>query len=385
MPWKETCVMDERMRFIIRLKDGESMSELCREFGISRKTGYKISRRYELEGLNALENRSSRPENLANLTDPKIKKLIVEMREKRPTWGAKKIIARLHKDHHNLHFPSRITAHAILVRHGLVKSKKKRLRARLSGTERSQSQKPNDLWCADHKGQYLLRNGRLCYPLTISDHYSRFLFALEALESTKGALAKPVFEMVFEEHGLPNTILSDNGPPFASSKSIFALSKMSVWWMRLGIRVERIDPGHPEQNGRHERIHLNVQNEVVPKAEADLLLEQEHLENWRKDYNVRRPHEALENKTPSEVYRPSERAYKRELPEFAYPTADTVIGVNRTGHTNFLGTSFFISEALAGQLLAVKEQEDDSWTLSFMDLELGVIDTHEGIFIRGDI
>lgn len=385
MPWKETRVLDEKIKFIARLRDGDGMSELCREFGISRKTGYKLARRFELEGLNALSDRSRRPERLANLTDPKVQRLIVDLRQKRPTWGASKLLARLRRDHPEHVFPSRITVHNILARHGLVIPRARRRKGNCRGTVLAPGQRPNELWCADHKGQFLLGSKKYCYPLTISDHCSRFLLALDGLPSTKGQYAKPVFQMAFEEFGLPERMRTDNGPPFASSKSLFNLSTLSVWWMRLGISIERIEPGHPEQNGRHERIHLNIEKELVCHARDDFFGQQECFELWREDYNTNRPHEALSMKTPSEVYTPSSRPYPAELPEPDYSNCDKILPVTHCGSLCYgNGRRVFLSEALCDQTIGLKEEEDDFWSVRFMDLELGYLDTHEGVFHRGD-
>ena len=245
MPWKECSVMDERLRFIARLLDGEAMSDVCREFGISRKTGYKIFDRYKEHGLEALTDRCRRPVRYANQLPPQIESLIVTCKHNKPHWGARKIrellVRRLDGD---IRVPAKSTIHATLHRHGLVKAAG-RPRHRATGTPLSAGAAPNALWCADYKGEFKLGNGQYCYPLTVTDQASRFLLLCEALESTRENLAITAFEQLFLERGLPQAIRSDNGVPFASPNGLFNLSKLSVWWLRLGLEIERIKPGHP--------------------------------------------------------------------------------------------------------------------------------------------
>src|SRR3984893_7828531 len=244
MPWKESSVMEERLRFVARLLDGEPMTDMCREFGISRKTGYKIFDRYKEHGLEALTDRSRPPVRYANQLPQQIESLIVNFKRNKPHWGARKIrellVRRLAGD---VRVPAKSTIHAVLDRHGLVKRMRK-TRNRAHGTPLSEGAAPNDLWCADFK----LGNGRYCYPLTVTDHASRFLLLCEALDSTREELAITAFERLFRERGLPLAIRSDNGVPFASPNALFNLSKLSVWWLRLSIAIERIKPGHPSGN-----------------------------------------------------------------------------------------------------------------------------------------
>ncbi len=262
MPWKESSIMDERMRFIIRLKDGESMSSLCREFGITRRTGYKILDRYEECGLEGLHDRARRPVRYANQLPAQIEAAIVAAKREKPHWGARKIRERLlRKLPNEIKVPACSTIHAILDRHQLVTRPKLR-RTKAEGTPLSIGSKPNDLWCTDYKGEFQLGNKQYCYPLTVTDHASRYLFLCEAMESNKEQPAFTAFERLFQERGLPLAIRSDNGVPFASPNALFNLSKLSVWWLRLGISIERIKPGHPEQNGRHERMHLTLKKKL---------------------------------------------------------------------------------------------------------------------------
>src|SRR5215471_6116306 len=244
MPWKESSVMDERMRFVIRLRDGETMAALCREFGISRKTGYKIFERYEQCGVEGLSDRTRRPFRYANQLPAQVEAAIVSAKREKPHWGARKIRERLlRRLPHAIKVPAASTIHAVLDRHGLVQPMGPR-RNRAQGTPLSQGLLPNDLWCTDYKGEFQLSDRRYCYPLTVTDYSSRFLLLCEALESNREELAFPAFERLFQERGLPRAIRSDNGVPFASPHGLFQLSKLSVWWLRLGISIERIRPGH---------------------------------------------------------------------------------------------------------------------------------------------
>jgi transposase InsO family protein len=294
--------MDERLRFVARLLEGEQMSLLCREFGISRKTGYKIYDRYKETGLEGLTDRSRRPVRYANQLPPQVEAQIVEFKRNKPHWGARKIrellIRRLAGD---VRVPAKSTIHAVLDRHGLVK-RMGRVRHRATGTPLSSGQAPNDLWCADYKGEFKLGNKTYCYPLTVTDHASRYLLLCEALDSTRESLAFTAFERLFRERGLPHAIRSDNGVPFASPNSLFSLSKLAVWWLRLGIGIERIKPGHPQQNGRHERMHLTLKKEATRPPGMNSLQQQAKFDAFIEEFNTERPHEAIAMKCPAEVY-----------------------------------------------------------------------------------
>jgi len=295
--------MDERLRFVARLLDGEAMSKVCREFGISRKTGYKIFDRYKEQGLEALSDRSRRPIRYANQLAPQVETLIVSFKRDKPHWGARKIrellVRRLDGD---FRIPAKSTVHTVLCRHGLVKTLSPP-RNRAAGTPLSQGGAPNDLWCADFKGEFKLGDGRYCYPLTVTDHASRYLLLCEALESTRENLAVTAFDRLFRERGLPLAIRSDNGVPFASPNALFNLSKLSVWWLRLGIAIERIKPGHPQQNGRHERMHLTLKKEATRPPGMNSLQQQARFDDFMKEFNEERPHEAPDMKRPARPLR----------------------------------------------------------------------------------
>lgn len=369
--------MDERVRFVARVLDGEGMSEVCRSFGISRKTGYKIFNRYKEHGLIALEDRSRRPWRYANQLPHQVESLIVTIKREKPNWGARKIrellIKRLNGD---VRVPAKSTVHAVLDRHGLVKRASKAKRNKAMGTALSAVSAPNALWCADFKGEFKLGNRKYCYPLTVTDQASRFILMCEALESTKEATAFTAFERLFQEHGLPDAIRTDNGLPFASPNGLYNLSKLSVWWLRLGIAIERIKPGKPTQNARHERMHLTLKKEACRPAQMNTLQQQARFDDFVSEFNAERPHEALEMKTPGDLYRPSRRPYEG-LPEVAYPLHDRDILVTACGRICMHRKKINISTVMAGQRLGIKEVDDAIWLVSFMAYDLGYIDLEQ--------
>jgi len=368
--------MDERMRFIIRLKDGESMASLCREFGISRKTGYKIFERYEECGLEGLSDRTRRPFRYANQLPEQLEAAIVAAKREKPSWGARKIRERLlRRLPHAVKVPASSTIHAVLDRHGLV-SRARRSRTRAEGTPLSEGLSPNDLWCTDYKGEFMLADKRYCYPLTVTDHASRYLLLCEAMESNAEKPAFTAFERLFKERGLPQAIRSDNGVPFASPNGLFNLSKLSVWWLRLGIRIERIRPGHPQQNGRHARMHLTLKKEATRPAGANILQQQAKFDVFIEEFNNERPHEALAMKCPAEVYQPSTRPYQG-IPEPHYPFHDRTVMVTSCGRLCLYRKKINLSVCLAGQAVGIKEVDDGIWLVSFMQYDLGYIDLEE--------
>ena len=372
MPWKECSVMEERMRFVLRRLDGEPMSDLCREFGISRKTGYKLISRYNSCGVEGLSDRSRRPYRHANQLPVQIETLIVRLKQDRPSWGAPKIKERLARLYPDVHSPAISTVHAVLDRHGLVKRRTRR-RNRATGTALSRPLQPNDLWCADYKGEFMLADRRYCYPLTITDFASRYLFACEALATTKEVYAFPVFEAAFKEFGLPKAIRTDNGVPFASPNALFGLSRLSVWWLRLGIEIERIKPGHPQQNGRHERMHLTLKLETTKPAGNNFLQQQAKFDDFIDCYNNERPHQALNMRCPAELYVSSARIY-RGLPDLAYPLHDKTVTVTTCGRICFNRQKINLSQVFAGQNVGIKQVSDRIWLVTFMDYDLGYFD-----------
>ena len=377
MPWRECQVMDERMRFVARRLEGESMTALCEEFGISRKTGYKIFQRYRQVGVQGLSDRSRRPNRHANQLSVVVEKTIVGLKREYPSWGAPKIRERLKQRWPAISCPAISTVHAVLDRHGLVRRRRRRVRVRATGTRLSHPLAPNRLWCADYKGEFLLTNQRYCYPLTITDFASRYVIACEALSTTKERYAFTVFERAFQEFGLPEGIRTDNGVPFASAHALYGLSKLGVWWLRLGIALERIAPGHPEQNGRHERFHLTLKNEATRPAGDNVLQQQARFDTFVHHYNHERPHQALDMATPASRYQASTRPY-RGVDELEYPTHDWTAVVTHCGRICYQGRKINVSQVFAGQKVGVRQADDHIWLVSFMDYDLGYFDDEVG-------
>jgi putative transposase len=365
--------MDERVRFVARLLEGETMAVLCEEFGISRKTGYKIFRRYEQAGVRGLTDRSRRPYRHANQLPMAVEKTIVRLKKEYPTWGAPKIRERLRQRYPEVHCPAISTVHAVLDRHGLVRRRRRRPRRIATGTRLSWPTTPNALWCADYKGEFVLGNRRYCYPLTVSDFASRYLLVCEALSNTQERYAFPVFERAFEEFGLPAAMRTDNGVPFASAHALYGLSKLAVWWLRLGIRLERSAPGHPEQNGRHERLHLTLKTDATRPAAVNVLQQQAKFDQFIHRYNHERPHQALDMKPPSSLYTPSTRPY-RGLEELDYPYHDWTAVITTCGRICYQRRKINVSQVFAGQTVGVKQVDDHLWLVTFMHYDLGYFD-----------
>jgi putative transposase len=375
MPWKECKRMDERLRFIARLLEGEKMAPLCREFGISRVTGYKIYERYKECGLDGLNDRSRRPYRQANKLPFQIERCILGIKREHPSWGAPKIRDKLLREFSMFKPPAVSTLHAVLDRHGLV-TRRKRRRYKAEGTPLSSATEANGLWCADYKGEFRLGDRQYCYPLTITDYRSRYLLACEGVTSTKADFAFSIFERVFKEFGLPCAIRTDNGTPFASPHALFGLSKLSVWWLRLGIRLERIKPGCPQQNGRHERMHLTLKKETTKPAAFNFLQQQERFDRFVDIYNNDRPHQALGGAYPGDLYTPSPRVY--EPPgEPEYPFHDRTARVTRCGRICIGKRKINLSQVFAGQILGLREVDDQIWLVSFLDYDLGFFDNKE--------
>ena len=372
MPWKECHVVDERLRFIARLLDGEQMAALCSEFGISRKTGYKIYDRYKDCGVHGLTDRSRRPYRHANQLPMAIEKGIVRLKREYPTWGAPKIRERLRRRYPEVQCPAISTVHAVLDRHGLV-TRRRRRRYHPEGTTLSRPTQPNDLWCADYKGEFMLADRRYCYPLTVTDFATRYLITCEALSTTQEIYAFSVFERAFKDFGLPQAIRTDNGLPFSSAHALYGLSKLSVWWLRLGIQIERIKPGHPEQNGRHERMHLTLKMEATKPAAANFLQQQARFDAFIDRYNHERPHQALGMQVPGERYARSPRLY-RALADLDYPFHDWTATVTTCGRICYNGRKINLSQVFAGQNVGVRQVSDPIWLVTFMHYDLGYFD-----------
>jgi putative transposase len=372
MPWKECHVVDERLRFVARLLDGEQMAGLCQEFGISRKTGYKIYDRYKDHGALGLTDRSRRPYRHANRLPLPIEAQIVRLKREYPSWGAPKIRERLRRKYPDLRCPAISTVHAVLDRHGLVERRVRR-RYQARGTVLSRPLQPNELWCADFKGEFMLADRRYCFPLTITDFATRYLLRCEALTSTKESTAFTVFERTFQEFGVPAAIRTDNGIPFGCGNALYGLTRLSVWWLRLGIGLERIKPGHPEQNGRHERMHLTLKREATKPAAPNFLQQQARFDAFVVRYNDERPHEALAMRVPADDYVRSSRPY-RGLGELEYPFHDWTAIVTTCGRICYEKRKVNLSTVFAGQKVGVAQVSEHIWLVTFMDYDLGYFD-----------
>jgi putative transposase len=364
--------MDERLRFVARLLEGEKMAPLCAEFGISRKTGYKIFDRYKDCGVAAFTDRSRRPYRQANRLPPQLEAVIVRLKREYPGWGAPKIREKLRRQSTAPHLPAISTVHAVLDRYGLVRRRRRRRHA-ATGTALSRPTEPNALWCADYKGEFMLGNRQYCYPLTVTDFASRYLLTCEALSTTQEKFAFTAFERTFKEFGLPQAIRTDNGIPFASGHALYGLSKLSVWWLRLGIQIERIQPGQPQQNGRHERMHLTLKKEATKPAAANVLQQQGRFDTFVQQFNQDRPHQALGMKVPADLYVRSPRIY-RGLEELAYPFHDATFTVTQCGRICFKGRKVNLSHVFAGQNVGVTQVGERIWLVTFMQYDLGYFD-----------
>jgi putative transposase len=373
MPWKETSVMDERMRFVGRLLSGEKMAPLCREFGISRVTGHKIWNRYKEDGARGVYSRSRAPHKHPNQLPFEVEQLIVRLKKEKPRWGAPKIRELVLRRYPDIKLPATSTVHCVLDRHGLVNKAKKRSKHRAIATYLSIPEKPNDLWCTDFKGQFKMKNNNYCYPLTLTDFASRFVISCEALSSTQADPCFAVFEEAFKQYGLPLAIRSDNGSPFASGNSCWNLTRLSVWWIRLGIKLERIEPGNPQQNGRHERMHRTLKLETTKPALGNLLQQQERFDDFIKEFNFERPHQAIDMRCPADIYKNSSRPYQG-LPDITYPEYDKSLLLSNCGRVCIGKRKIHITRALANQPVGLKEVDDGIWQVDFMSYTLGFFD-----------
>ena len=371
MPWSHTSPMDQRTQFIAAyLRDRLSVTELCELYGVSRKTGDKWIDRYLMHGPQGLEERSRRPSTSPRQTPDHVVAAILEARRRHPSWGAKTLLSILSKRHPRWPWPARSTVCDILSRHGLVPKKRKRRVSGHSGKPTSSIDAPNDVWSADFKGHFKTGDGYYCYPLTITDGYSRFLLSCQALSSTSVAEAKPVFMRVFKEFGLPRRIRTDNGVPFATN-TLARLSQLSAWWVRLGILPEFIEPGKPQQNGRHERMHRTLKAETTRPPGANLRAQQQKFNHFRDEFNHERPHEALDMRTPAACYEPSPRAMPHKPPPFEYPDRFEVRYVSANGGIRWNRQWVNVSTTCAGEYVGLEEIDDGVWNVYFGPLKLG--------------
>src|SRR5271157_3874388 len=320
MPWKASSVMEEKLRFVFEYeRDEQTMTELCTSFAISRETGYVWLRRYRALGLAGLVELDRAAQRHPNQTSATMEQAIVELRQAHMRWGPRKLKRVLERDQAGRSWPAASTIGELLKREGLVVARRKRRRTAPYTEPLAHADGPNRVWCADFKGWFRTADGERIDPLTISDAHSRYLLRCQAVEKTDTARVQAIFEATFREYGLPQAIRTDNGAPFASH-AVAGLSRLAVWWIKLGIVPERIEAGHPEQNGRHERMHRTLKQEVAMPPAPDRRAQQRALENFRKEYNQVRPHEALQMQTPARVYEPSQRAYPAQVREPEYPS-----------------------------------------------------------------
>lgn len=377
MPWRESDVVTERLKFIAAHGSGlYGMTELCTRFGISRKTGYKLVARYEQDGVAGLEDRSHAPRHCPHRISPEVEAVLLEARRAHPSWGPKKLVAVLAPRYPGLVLPAPSTVGVLLKRHELIVPRKRRKpRSPFVRPQRCPAEGPNTVWSIDFKGEFRTRDGELCYPLTVQDVCTRYMLGITGLDSTAGAGVRTALEALFRERGLPEVLRSDNGVPFvAPHVPGHGLSRLRVWWIKLGIEHERIDRGRPDQNGRHERMHRTLKAETARPPEANRKAQQARFDEWRREYNEVRPHEALAQVPPASRYEPSLRPYPERLPEPEYPGHFEVRHVRRGGEILFRKRDVFVSETLAHEEVALEEVEDGVWAIWFYDLEIARLD-----------
>jgi putative transposase len=366
--------MDERVRFVAACHDShDSFAQLCRSFGISRKTGYKWLARYEAQGPHGLEEASRAPRAIPHRTADDVRDVLVAARREHPFWGPKKLRALVAERQPQWALPAPSTIGALLKREGLIRPRKRRLRVPWSTQPLDPCHDPNALWCIDFKGHFALGDRRRCYPLTVTDAFSRYLLACEAMAEGKEAPVRSALERAFREFGLPERVRSDNGRPFASV-GLGGLTALSVWWIKLGITPERIEPGHPEQNGRHERMHRTLKLEATQPAAADLGAQQRAFDRWRAQFNDVRPHEALGQRPPASAYALSRRSYPSTLGEPSYGPEFQVRRVHVSGRLKRQGRWVRLGSCLGGEAVGLREVGEAQWQLYYGPVYLGVLD-----------
>lgn len=379
MAWRSTCPMDERCDFILDLlSDAYTMSQLCALYGVSRKTGYKWLHRFFETGIQGLSDRTRAPHTNPRAVTPEVAELIVQEREAHPHWGAAKLLARLSERHPNTSWPARSTCHDILVRARKVEPRRRRRSAQATDTNLFDPDIPNAVWAVDFKGEFRLGDGSLCYPLTITDSYSRYLLGCYALPSTATQAVQHAFELLFETYGLPEVIRSDNGAPFASTGA-GRLTRLSVWWIKLGIQLDRTRPGHPQDNGRHERFHRTLKAEATRPPSYRLEAQADRFESFRILYNEERPHQALNQEVPGRHYLPSTRTYQSDPKDPVYPGHWESRRVKGSGEIRWRGKNWFLSQPLAGELVGLFEADHGIWKIAFASHPVAVYDAQRGL------
>jgi len=378
MPWSVQTPMSARRQFVDEyLRGSGSMTELCASYGISRRVGYKFLARFLIEGDRALADRSRRPHTSPWAIEGEIAALLLAARQRHPTWGPRKVLDYLRPRHARLDLPAPSTVGALFKRHGLVRPKRRRALPGHPGRPTSPILAPNDVWTADFKGHFALGTGLRCHPLTIVDSYSRYLLACHALAHPDTVGSKAVFTRLFQEYGLPSRIRTDNGAPFATT-ALNRLSSLSVWWMKLGIRPELIEPASPQQNARHERMHRTLKAEATKPPKATMRAQQRRFNAFRAEYNDERPHEGLAGKPPAAVYRPSTRVFPERIAGPEYPGHYLTRYVSTNGGVRLHRRYITIAPALIGEHVGFDEVADGRWALYFYDYLLGHLDERAG-------
>jgi putative transposase len=373
MPWKDTCPMDQRVAFIADwLRDEWTMSELAERYGISRKTAYKWVDRYEGDPEHGLVERSRAPKQHGRAMADKVRAAVVALRQAHPRWGPKKLRAVLAERNARAPWPAASTIGDLLRREGLSLPSRRRRDVVPLTQPLAAAQHPNDVWTADFKGWFRTADGTRCDPLTIIDACSRFVLCCRIVAPTAQGV-RPWFERTFREYGLPRAMRTDNGPPFATTAAAH-LSPLAIWWLKLGIHLDRIDRGHPEQNGRHERFHLTLQEETTTPPAATPLQQQRRFDRMRGEFNTERPHEALQQRPPARLYVTSPRPYPAQLEEPRYDATHQVRHVRHNGRIKWRGDEVFISTAMRGEAIGLAETERGDWIVRFMHVELGRLD-----------
>jgi len=374
MPWTETCPVDQRMRFVVEYCRGEeSMAAMCRAFGISRRVGYKWLARYRLEGVDGLKDRSRAPAMHPNAVAPEIEEAVLGVRRSHPSWGPKKLLAWLQRRQPLRPWPAASTIGELLRRHGLTVPRKHRRRTPPQTEPFRDCDRPNRVWCIDFKGWFRTGDGTRCDPLTITDAHSRYLLRCQALTDTTFPIVQGLVGATFRQYGLPEAIRSDNGSPFAS-RGIGGFSRLSVWWLKLGIAPERIEPGQPQQNGRHERMHLTLKQETATPPARTIRGQQRKFDRFRGEFNGDRPHEALEMRTPSSLYEASPRRCPARVGDPEYAEGLELRRVKPNGVFNWKNRRVFLGEAFGRELIGLERLDDRHWRVRFGGMPLAVFD-----------
>jgi transposase InsO family protein len=375
--WKESSVMNQRIQMISEYESGDyEISELAQMYDVSRKTVYKWVERFEHGGWDGLKDRSRAPRHHPNATEVEIQRLVIGLKGRWPLWGAPKLRQKLLDQVGPERCPAESTISQILRRHGLSRRlRPRRGRAVPSQRPLAHCQQANEVWSADFKGWFRTGNGQKCQPLTISDGHTRYLLCCQSLAQATGHVSvKPLFVETFREYGLPKAMRTDNGPPFAGL-GLGGLSPLAVWWVRLGIELERIEPGSPQQNGRHERMHRTLKEATAQPPAGSLAAQQERFDCFRREYNQERPHEALGQQTPASVYEASRREYPERLPQpRGYPESWDKRSVRHNGEIRWQGEQIYLSQALAGQEVGLESVGEGQWDVHFETLRLGLLD-----------